>query len=139
MYAHMHMQVVMIVCRNDEHKRLFVEAGCIPETISGFCLFFIIKTNINVCSWKRGAFPRPFLFFFQFVLLSLFSESLAPFMFCFMKCFSFIIICIPHNISVFYEIFIINRVSLRSCLVCVYICVCTMHIRMRIHAYEEED
>jgi hypothetical protein len=28
------LQVVMIVCRNDEHKRMFVEAGCIPQTLA---------------------------------------------------------------------------------------------------------
>eukprot|EP00802_Teleaulax_amphioxeia_P016623 Tamp_16747.p1 GENE.Tamp_16747~~Tamp_16747.p1 ORF type:complete len:345 (+),score=71.30 Tamp_16747:214-1248(+) len=28
------LQVVMIVCRNDEHKRMFVDAGCIPQTVA---------------------------------------------------------------------------------------------------------
>jgi general stress protein YciG len=33
------LQVIMIVCRNEEHKACFVDAGCIPETLAAMSRF----------------------------------------------------------------------------------------------------
>lgn len=45
------LQVVMIVCRNDEHKGLFVDAGCILETL-GVMVRFPAHPEVQIQGFK---------------------------------------------------------------------------------------